>query len=158
MSSFATQYVAMTAPLIGTFTSNGVSTGVVEVRSQAGGPVTSVNVAEVTGDGTWWVLSASTPQIIVTVPANLDTVLSPIAMSGQSTAFEAVVNVTVRADGSLAPLATNTVMGGSMGAMGPFAKSIPFAVTAATDGAVMFREISPRDSRYIEATVVRVHF
>jgi len=55
-------------------------------------------------------------------PEALAAITSPVTVSGQSTAFEAVVNVEIREDGTIDPLVETTVMGGSMGQLGPFSR------------------------------------
>ena len=81
-----------------------------------------------------------------------------MVMSGASSAFEAVVNVELRAYGSMASLFSTTMMGGSMGVMGGFKKSMGFVTPATSRGALMFRTYSAKDGHVLEATVLRVEF
>jgi hypothetical protein len=85
-------------------------------------------------------------------------VSSPTQLRGRSTAYEAVVDVEIRQDGSLKPLSRATVMGGSMGVMGPFAKSITFAHPSKGGGAIVFQDLSAKDGSVVVASVVRVLF
>ena len=79
-----------------------------------------------------------------------------VTVSGRSTAFEAVVNIEVRQDGTLTPLAATTAMGGSNGQMGPFSKAVAFAGPEAPRGAIVVKTISAKDGTTAEATVIRV--
>ena len=81
-----------------------------------------------------------------------------LIISGQSTAFEATVNVEIRQDGTLEPLTTGIVMGGSNGEMGPFSKVIPFTKPTAARGAIILKTMSAKDGNIAEASVVRVQF
>lgn len=128
------------------------------MRASATGAVTTVMVRQLDTSNTWWVLGAASPSIQVTIPAALAVVSSPLTMAGQSTAFEAVVNVELRADGSLTSVFSTTVMGGSMGVMGAFTKSVSFVAPAASGGALVFRTYSAKDGHVLEASVLRVRF
>jgi hypothetical protein len=150
--------MGFSSPIIGAFQAGDARSGEVPVRASASGVVTTVLVRQLDATGTWWVLGASSPSITVTSPAALSLVTSPVMMTGESTAYEAVVNVELRADGTMASLFTTTVMGGSMGVMGGFEKSMGFVVPAASRGALMFRTYSAKDGHVLEATVLRVVF
>ena len=93
----------------------------------------------------------------MTTPLRGRSIANPLTVSGRSLAYEAVVNVDVRQDSALDPLARATVMGGGS-AMGPFNGTIHFATPTASSGSVMFREQSAKDGSYVAATVVRVGF
>ena len=79
-------------------------------------------------------------------------------LSGQSTAFEATVNVQIRQDGALAPLKEDIVMGGYNGVMGPFSKMVNFTKPTATAGAIVLETLSAKDGSISEASVIRVRF
>jgi Immunoglobulin-like domain of bacterial spore germination len=154
--AFATDYVGFTNPVVGEFRQGDAQSGEVPVQGKATGPVTTVIVRQF--GGTWWVLGASTPNIQLTSPAALSVVSSPIHLQGTSTAFEATVNTSVRADGSTQPIGTGIVMGGASGELGPFDGSLPFTTPGATAGAVTLLTLSAEDGSVSEATVVRVKF
>ena len=103
-------------------------------------------------------LGSAAPDIHVTKPAALETISSPVTLSGMSTAFEAVVNVELYQDNSLVPIAATTVMGGSMGMMGPFTASFSFPKPTQHAGTLVFRTYSAKDGSVIEASSVRVAF
>jgi len=155
--SFASNYLGFTDPLAGSSVGSTAEIVTVPIQPNAGALVTTVTLEVSTGP-TWWVISASTPTIVVTHPTSSASVASPLAISGRSTAFEGVLNVDVRQDVSLASLARVNVMGGSMGVMGPFRASIHFATPTTSSGAVMFRVRSAKDGGYVGATVVPVTF
>lgn len=156
--AFAIEYLGFTDLLVGSFQQGDSRSGEVPVQSSASGVVTTVLVRQLTAANTWWVLGAVSPNITVTSPPALQKIVSPVLLQGQSTANEAVVNVQVRQDGRLSPLARSTVMGGSMGAMGPFTKTVPFAKPSTVRGALVFRTYSAKDGHVLEASVLRVAF
>jgi hypothetical protein len=156
--SFAVDYAGFTSPIVGAFQQGDTRSGEVSIRATSNGPVTTVLVRQVTSDNTWWVLGAISGAIDVTSPKALAAISSPLSLAGRSTAFEAVVNVDLRQDGTLTPVARTTVMGGSMGVMGPFAKIVAFTMPAAKAGALVFKTLSAKDGSVVEVSVVRVTF
>jgi hypothetical protein len=156
--SFAVDYAGFTSPIVGAFQQGDTRSGEVSIRATSNGPVTTVLVRQVTSDNTWWVLGAVSGAIDVTSPKALAAISSPLSLAGRSTAFEAVVNVDLRQDGTLTPVARTTVMGGSMGVMGPFAKIVAFTMPAAKAGALVFKTLSAKDGSVVEVSVVRVTF
>ena len=157
-AGFATEYLGFTDPVVGPFQQGDARSGEVEIRPQASGPVTTVLVRRLAPDDSWWVIGASTGNIQLASPEALATITSPVTVSGTSTAFEATVNVEVRQDGTLEPLAADVVMGGSMGTMGPFSKEIAFGPQSADAGALVLKTLSAEDGSIWEATVVRITF
>jgi len=157
-TSFAVDYLGFTSPIVGAFQQGDTRSGEVPVRASASGVVTTVLVRQLDASNTWWVLGASSPSINVTSPATLSTVTSPVTLAGTSTAYEAVVNVDLRVDGSLTSVLKTTVMGGSMGVMGKFSKTVSFPTPNASAGALMFRTLSAKDGSVIEASVIRINY
>jgi hypothetical protein len=155
--SFAVDYVGMTSPLVESFARTDARSGLVTVQPSATGPVTTVHVSRVVGDNSWWVTGATTPDIQVTSPTALQIVNSPMLTRGSSLAYEAVVNVVLRADGSLTPLKKTTVMGGG-DVMRPFSGSVSFTKGSPNAGAVTYLIVSAKDGAVSEATVVRVRY
>ncbi|MGZ3290051.1 MAG: Gmad2 immunoglobulin-like domain-containing protein [Xanthobacteraceae bacterium] len=115
-------------------------------------------VRKLTPDETWWVLGATTANLQLQSPKWNASIASPVRLSGQSTAFEATVNVQIRQDGTLIPLASSVVMGGSMGQMGPFSKAVSFSKPTAKGGALILKTLSVKDGNIVEATVLRIQF
>ena len=157
-SSFATDYLGFTAPVVGAFQQGDTRSGEVEIRPRADGPVTTVLVRQVEDDDSWWVIGAATANIQVTAPEALAAITSPVTVTGQSTAFEATVNVEVRQDDTRTPLVEDTFMGGSMGEMGPFSKELSYGPPSADGGAIVFLTLSAEDGSVWEASVVRITF
>ena len=62
----------------------------------------------------------------------------------------------IREDGTIDPLMETTVMGGSMGQLGPFSEAIDFP--APTAGAIVLMTLSPENGQVWEASVPRVAF
>jgi hypothetical protein len=155
--AFAVDFVGFTDPLVGEFRQGDARSGEVEVLPTADGPVTTVSVRQLGTDGTWWVLGAATDNIATDAPGPGDTISSPVTVSGNAVAFEGVVNVEIRQDGSRQPLGTGTVMGGG-DILRPFSGQITFSRPSADYGAVVFLTRSEQDGRVWEATVIRVGF
>jgi hypothetical protein len=156
--SFAVDYLGFVDPVIGEFQGGDSRSGEVAIRPTSDGPVTIVFVRMVTADDSWWVLGAATANLQLESPDALAAISSPVTLSGQSTAFEATVNVEIRQDGTTDPLAEDIVMGGSMGEIGPFSKAISFDSPQAKAGAVILKTLSARDGTILEAGVLRVSF
>jgi len=156
--SFAVTFLGFVDPVVGTFQQGDSRSGEVPVQATPTGPVTTVIVRMLTADNTWWVLGASTPGLQLQTPKTSDTISSPLILSGQSTAYEATVNVQIRQDGVLAPLKEAIVMGGSNGVMGPFASTVDFAKPTAKAGAIVLKTVSAKDGNISEASVIRVRF
>jgi hypothetical protein len=157
-TGFAVAYVGFTHPIAGAFRAGDSRSGEVPIQSRRGGPVTTVLLRKLAPDDTWFVIGATTPDLQLQEPTSNAVVRSPVTLSGQSTAFEAAVNVTIRQDDSATPLTTDIVMGGSNGQMGPFSKAVPFPKPTAPYGAVVLKTLSAMDGSVSEATVVRVRF
>lgn len=157
-SSFAVDYLGFLDPVIGEFQGGDSRSGEVAVRPTSDGPVTTVFVRMVTSDDSWWVLGAATANLQLESPDALAAISSPVTLSGQSTAFEATVNVEIRQDDTTDPLAEDFVMGGSMGEMGPFSKAINFDTPRASAGAIILKTLSAEDGTIWEAGVLRVSF
>ena len=153
---FAVDFVGFTSPIVGAFRQGDARSGEVDVRAKANGPVTTVFVRQLGGDGRWFVLGSATGNIRLASPGALDEVASPVRLRGTSTAFEANVSVEVRQDGARQPIGTGFVMGGSMGEMGPFDGTVSFRRPTAEAGAIVLLTHSAEDGRVWEATTVRV--
>lgn len=157
-TGFATTFLGFVDPIVGTFQEGDSRSGEVAVQASDPGPVTTVLVRRLGADDSWWVLGATTPNIQIEAPDALATVTSPVTVSGQSTAFEATINLEVRADDDLTPLVEGHTMGGSMGEMGPFTTDLTFTAPPVSGGAIVVKTISARDGNIAEAAVLRIHF
>jgi len=156
-TGFATDYLHMNRPTVGSFRQGDSRSGEVPVQPNAAGPVTTVLVRQLGSDATWWVLGAATAGITLSAPTWNAAVSSPVTVQGMSMAFEGTVQTQVRADDVAAPVGTSFVTGGST-SMGPFHGSVAFTRTAAGSGAVVLYTTSAEDGSVREATVVRVRF
>ncbi len=157
-TGFAVTYLGFANPVVGAFMEGDNRSGEVVIRPNSTGPETTVIVRKLAPDETWWVLGASTPMLQLQSPEWNASIASPVTLSGQSTAFEATVNVQIRQDGTLTPLANDVVMGGSMGRMGPFSKAVRFRVPTAERGAIILRTLSAKDGNIAEAAGLRIQF
>jgi hypothetical protein len=155
---FALEYLGFVDPVVGAFMQGDSRSGEVVIRPSSTGPETTVMVRKLGPDETWWVLGATTANLQLQSPKWNASIASPVRLSGQSTAFEATVNVQIHQDGTLTPLASNIVMGGSMGQMGPFSKAVSFSKPTAVRGAIVLKTLSAKDGDIAEATVLRIQF
>jgi hypothetical protein len=155
---FATDLVGFTAPVMGAFQAGDARSGEVEVRASASGAVTTVFVRQLGTDGSWWVLGAASPNIVVEQPGAGSTITSPVHLAGRSRAFEAQVDVAVLQDGSPVPLGRGYVMGSGDAELRPFAADLGYEAPDAELGAVALTTSSAEDGRIWEASVVRVRF
>ena len=156
--SFAVTYLGFTNPLVGSFQAGDNQSGEFSVRATASGQVTTIMVRKLTRAQNWWVLGAATHDAQLSKPATLEKISSPVMLTGMSTAFEAVVNVAIREDGVLTPLCSDVVMGGSMGTMSEFSKSLSFVKPSTTAGAIVFRILSAKDGSVVAAAAQRIGF
>lgn len=155
--AFAVDFVGFADPVVGEFMQGDGRSGEVEVRPAADGPVTTVMVRQLGTDGSWWALGAATADITVDAPATGDAVTSPVTVSGSARAFEGVVAVEVRQDGSRPPVGTGTVTGGG-DVPRPFTGQVDFSAPTADHGALVFMTNSAEDGQVWSAAVLRVAF
>ena len=153
--TFATGYLHFVTPVVGAFQQGDSRSGEVPIRSKSTGPVTTILVRQLGTDGSWSVLGATTPNIVLTQPAALATIRSPVRLRGSSSAFEGTVQVSIRQDDIATPLAQGFVTGGSL-QMGPFDSTFTFPAPTSSYGAIVLDTVSPEDGHVAEATVIRV--
>jgi Immunoglobulin-like domain of bacterial spore germination len=154
---FAVDVLGMARPVVGSFRPGDSRSGEVPIKSTSSGPETTVLVRQLSGSA-WSVIGASTADIKISSPSALARVTSPLHLSGSSTAFEAVVNVTLRGDAIATPVVTTTVKGGANGVMRPFSASISFTAPASGYGDVILYTRSAKDGSVVAASVLRVRF
>jgi hypothetical protein len=155
---FATELVGFEDPVVGPFLQGDNRSGEVEIRANERGPVTTVFVRQFGPDDTWWVMGSATENIQIDDPQPQGAIDDPLQLSGRSRAFEAVVDVSVVADGRTAPIGTGFVMGGSGPDFGVFRGSIPFESPHGGWGSVILSTRSAENGQVWEASVVRVGF
>ena len=157
---FAVEYLGMDNPVVGEFQQGGPVDGEVPVRPNERGPVTTVGLREVADDHVWGVAFAVSDNIRVATPGPLESISSPVRVTGEARGFEGTVQVEVRRDGQLAgeSLGGGFVTGSGGPEHGPFEGEVPFERTEAQAGAVVFYATSAEDGSVWEATVVRVAF
>jgi len=156
--TFALDYLGFTNPVVEPFQQGDTRSGEVPVRSSLSGVRTTILVRQVTSDDTWWVIGAVSPNILLSAPSALQVITSPVHLVGTSTAYEGVVNVEIRQDANLVPLVRTTVMGGSMGVMGPFSTTLAYKTPTSSSGAIVMYTRSAKDGSVLEASVLRVAF
>ncbi|MEE1620999.1 Gmad2 immunoglobulin-like domain-containing protein [Zafaria sp. J156] len=156
-AGFAEDFAGFTDPLYGEFQQGDSRSGELEVTAVADGAVTTVLLRELS-DGNWYAIGATSSEIQVEVPEPGAQINAPVAVSGQSRAFEAVVEVAVRAHGSSEPLGTGIVMGGAGPELGPFSGSIDWDNPESGAGALLFFQSSAKDGTVWVAAAVPVGF
>ena len=156
--SFAVHVLSMADPILERYRAGDARSGEIPIRATPTGPVTTVLVRQLARDTSWWVLGAVSNAILIDQPSARSTIRSPFALAGQSTAFEAVVNVTLRSDALASPLVQTTVMGGANGVMGPFHATLHFASPSSRYGVLVLFTRSAKDGSVTEASAIRVRF
>ena len=155
---FAVDFIGFRDPVVGVPTMVTDRSVVVELRPDATGPVTYVQLHQLDGADTWWVTGATTAALGATQPVSGETITSPVHLVGQSTAFEATFRAEDREDGNPTPLATSPVMGGSNGEMGPYDTVLVYATPSSQYGTVVLVIPSMKDGRPLQVSVTRVRF
>ena len=157
-TSFATDYLGMSEPVVGELQQGDSRSGEVEVRPRADGPVTTLLLRMLGSDPGWSVLGATTADIELTSPRALDEVADPVQLAGRALAFEGTVEVEVREDGRDDPLGSGFVTGGG-DVMRPFAGEVRLAgEPSAASGAIVLFTRSAEDGAVWSAWVIRVRF
>jgi len=142
---------------VGSFAAGDSRSGEVEVSAVAGQP-TTVLVRQL-GDGSWFVIGATTETIVLSTPANRARITSVQPLLGEASAFEGHVAVALYADGRGSPIATTFVTGRGDGVLGPFEGELAFDVPdGATHGTLVLTSPSGEDGSTISATAIRVRF
>lgn len=167
---FAARYVGVADPVEFGFRATGPGRGEVPVGFRYGEgrtpvadprPTFTVELRQLgpTGpSGPWTVVGAASPDIVVTSPAPLARITSPVRVTGSALVYEGTVTVEVREDGMAAgrSLGRGSVTGGG-GSRDPFSGQISFRAPTRPAGAVLFTEIGAADGQSIlRASVVRV--
>jgi hypothetical protein len=155
---FAVDYVGFIDPIVGEFRAGDPRSGEVEVRPIATFAPTVVLVRQLGTDGTWWVLGSTTENVVIERPDALESISSPLTLSGTSQAFEGTIDVEVRADGDPEPLAVTFVTGGGFDQPAPFEGAVQFENPGAGSGALVLTTSSSEDGRVLEAAVLRISF
>lgn len=154
---FATEMAGFSNPVLGEFRQGDSRSGEVEVRPRADGPVTTVMVRQLQGED-WSVIAAVTDDLQPDRPERDSAISSPVTVRGTSTAFEATIQVAVKALRSGEPLGQTFAMGGSMGEMGPFETSVEFAEPDTDTGVILVWTESMEDGSVWSAAAVPVRF
>lgn len=157
-TSFATDYLGYTDPIVGDFQAGDSRSGEIEVRAAAVGPMTVVFVRQLTDDDSWWVLGAAGENLTIDEPSQGAVVDSPLAISGSAAAFEGTVDVELRADANGEPIYQGFVTGSGSPEPGPFSDTIDFTSPGSGGGALVLISRSPEDNHVVEASALRIFF
>jgi hypothetical protein len=157
-TSFASDYLGFTDPVVGEFLAGDSRSGEVEVSAGSVALTTVVFVRQLTDDDSWWVLGAASENITVDEPAQGAVVSSPLTISGTASAFEGTVDVELRADGNGEPIYEGFVTGSGSPEPGPYEATIEFTSPGPIGGALVFISRSPEDGSVMEAGALRIFF
>lgn len=157
-TSFATEFLGFTDPVIGEFMAGDSRSGEIELRAGEIGPVTIVLLRQLGDDDSWWVLGSEAENISIETPEVGAVIQSPLVLEGSALAFEGTVDVELRADGLIEPIATGFVTGSGPPEPGPFEGSIEFDDPTAEAGVLVLISRSSEDGSVLEASARRVFF
>lgn len=159
---FMRVYAGMPDPVAGEFRQGDLQSGEVEVRPRPDSPfVTTVLVRRHSGEGSpWVVIGAAAANIQLISPVALETVSSPVAVSGRSSAYEGTVVVQVKEDGMMPGefLGQEPFIGGAGEDLEPFAGQVEYNPPTTPTGAIFVFTESARDGQVEQVSVVRVRF
>lgn len=148
--SLATDFVGMSNIVIDSSRATSDNTWNVVLQSGSGGAPTTVSLAKRAVDNSWWVTAASARDVTISSPGWNAKVSGPVRVSGQSSAFEAVVNGVVfdRETGKV--LRSFTAMGGSNGIIGTYSTTVSVFSTSSHAAAIMMSIRSAKDGKIVE--------
>lgn len=149
--------MGFTDPVYGKFMQGDTRSGELEIRPTADGAITTLLLRQLS-DGQWYAIGATSSEIRLDTPASGATVVSPLALSGASRAFEATVQVKINAHGTADPLGTGMVRGGSGPELAPFSGSIQWENPGTGSGVLLLFVSSAQDGSVLSATAVPVGF
>lgn len=156
--SFATDFVGMTDPIVGTFLQGDSRSGEVPVQPRADGPVSTVLVRQLEDD-TWFVIGATTDDIRLDTPEARSDIDCPVRLTGEALAFEGTVQVAIRDDYTDEPIGTGFVTGGG-GPAAPFDGTVECDLDLLDDGvhfgSIVLTTESGEDGSVWQVVVVRV--
>lgn len=156
-TSFATDLAGFVKPRIGEFRAGDSRSGEVEVRAERDQQVTTVLVRRL-GDDNWYVIGATTPNIVLDTPSPGAAVSDPVELAGRARAFEGNVQVSVFTRGDDDPIGEGFVTGSGGGELGPFEGEVEFDDPGEGFGVVLLYVSSARDGVVTEAVAVPVRF
>lgn len=157
VQGFAEGFAGFTDPMISEFMQGDSRSGEFEIRPTTDGPVTVVFVRQLGPDDSWWILGSVAENIAVSEPPAFESVVSPLVVAGEASAFEGTVQTELRADGTDDLLIDSFVTGGSTG-LGPFTETFTFDSPGEGFGALVFLIRSAEDGSVTEVTALRVSF
>jgi hypothetical protein len=155
--AFALDFVGFSDVIAGPFRAGDARSGEVEIRDNSTGPATTVMLRKLGSDGSWWVIGAATENISVSSPETGEDIASPVTVSGSALAWEGVVQVEIRQDGTREPLGSGLITGGG-DVMRPFSGSIAFGTPTQPYGALVLVSHSGENGQIVQASVQRVAF
>jgi hypothetical protein len=114
----------------------------------------TTRVSERRANGKWFVTSCTSSQLVVYSPRPNSIVSGLLPVRASTTAYEAVVNVQLRATDSWSLEWKNIMMGGSMGEMGAASGMFPLRSASRHPVALILLSRNAKDGGVIAATVV----
>lgn len=155
---FATGYVGFTDPIAGPYRPVDDHFGEVEVRSTADSPPSVILVHQQEEDGSWWVLGASAPNIVVDEPVLNGHIGDPLHISGRAVSIGGELEVQIRSEAVTGPVLRVDFATGGGEEPQWFEGAFGWTVPDSGSGAVVFLTRDPVNGAVLEATVVPVRF
>jgi len=154
--SLATKYAGMKNVVIDSSLQSSEETWTVVLQSGQTGPHTTVTLVKDPSTKTWWVTYAVAQDITLESPHWNQVVSSPIHLSGQSTAFEALINGAIRLRATAKSESYFYAMGGANGILGTFSKTISLVRSAGHPLVIFLKELSAKDGGVLEFSAVPI--
>jgi len=169
-NSFARDFLGMTNPTVGTYRAGDSLSGEIDIFAFERGVATTVLVRQ-RGDGDWFVVASSSPNLQLDIPTTDDTIRSPVHLKGRSVAFEGTVQVTLLnwgytmqctlptdTCGSGRAVLANTFFTGHGTDLTAFDFPLSFELKGEKTGVLLLWTASAMDGSMAEATVRLVRF
>ena len=150
-------FAGFTEPLVGELMEGDARSGEVEVRATEEGPVSTVLVRRMSDDN-WWVLGATTEDIVLDEPLPGAAIDHPLRLSGSARAFEGTVQVRVFERGDSEPLGEGFVTGSGGGELGPFEGEVAWSNPGGGWGVVLLSTESMDDGHLRQVAAIPVGF
>ncbi|WP_332664731.1 Gmad2 immunoglobulin-like domain-containing protein [Aeromicrobium sp.] len=157
VAGYAEELIGFDAPAYGEFMPGDSRSGEVELRATARGAVTTVLVRQM-GDGNWYVLGSSTPNIELETPAAGASIDDPLSLAGRARAFEGTVQVSVFELGGARPVGEGFVTGRGDGVLGAFSDEVRWDNPGTGRGVLVLYTESAEDGSVWEAMSIPVTF
>lgn len=143
--SFAVDLAGFAEPVIGEFRAGDSRSGEIDVQPGATGPITTILVRQVGSDDSWWVIGATSEDIVISQPSTGQTLTASMRLTGEARAFEGTVDVALFVHGQADPVVSGFVTGRGDGVLGPFDESFDLPAGIAGPGMLLLTSAGGED-------------